>query len=76
MSALPPATDIKIACSLSVWGDNGSRRLVRLSRQAAGAVSTGKPSFADCLIKADRAQYDGQNSHERPTWGQTRRYGV
>jgi hypothetical protein len=26
-----------------------------------------KPSFTDCLRKADRAYHDGQTSHERPT---------
>jgi hypothetical protein len=26
-----------------------------------------EPSFTDCLIKADRAHYERQNSHERPT---------
>jgi hypothetical protein len=35
-----------------------------------------KPSFTDCLIEADRTQYEGQNSHERPTYGRSRRHGV
>jgi hypothetical protein len=43
------------------------------TRRPFGAASAGrqtilrKPSFTDCLIKADRAHYDRQNSHERPT---------
>jgi hypothetical protein len=35
-----------------------------------------KPSFTDCLIEADRTQHEGQNSHERPTHGRSRRHGV
>ena len=31
---------------------------------------------ADYLIKADRAYYDGENSHKCPTYGRSRRYGV
>jgi len=53
--------------------NNRSRGLVRLRHRPVGAASTGgeatprKPSFTDCLIKADRARYYGQNSHQRPT---------
>lgn len=36
-------------------------------RRRAGKQFNASLSFTDCLIKADRAQYERQNSHERPT---------
>jgi hypothetical protein len=61
------------------WGRHGKLARLRALEDAIGIgrrlpiiiveveAILRKPSFADCLIKADRAQYEGQNSHERPT---------
>jgi ketosteroid isomerase-like protein len=56
-------TGKKVACRYAhVWTVKGGK-ITRFRRCAI----LRKPKITDCLIKADRAQYDRQNSHERPT---------
>ena len=46
-----------------IWQD----RVTTSALPPIGRHRRRKPSFTDCLIKADRAYHDGQTSHERPS---------